>query len=768
MCAEVYHPSYGGDQAALLRTPSFDMSELTEAHLEFEHSGVEMVTGYVRAIVTDPGGVVTIDTLRTYFDPLPQAPCAPTLAELIPLNQYCGDGFEDVVIEFMTYWNQPCASPLPDYQDWKIDNVVVWGIDRIRPGPASATVTPLGTGTRELSWETPGDDGGVRQAELFNIRFGAEPIDASNWRHSIWVEPKMVSPGAFPVPGVPGTQVTIDVNQLASNMQYFNVRTLDEITHLGRVGSDGTNHPPTLTVPDTVFVQEWDLVSFDITASDPDYDGVLLFALSMPADASFEDGGNGAGTLDWQTGSGDLGDHLVLFEARDWSGLTDQDTTVIRVGASAPVAGACCLPDDCCVVLTATLCGNEGGQFQGVGTVCEPNPCGPARPDWADHNVGEALFTVTDQGSVGFMDATQTDGSGFVYPSGGSNHLYIGGLWIGDQSGYVANRDFDADPAREWEVSLCPDGRIQSTLQAGQQTHRSSYTDRGAGGTGSLRVEQESWSYSSPGSDDDFVIVRIVLKNEGTSTFNEVYAGMMLDFDMEGASADNTGSTDASRKVAWCAGASGIHAGVRLLEPIATGLPVGNLTLIHNPTYVYPNMYVLDADKYAFLSAADAAHVLTDAPAPDDYSTLVSAGPFDLPPGASAELAFAVIGGQDRAELLQNADAAQTAYSGYVADAPEGAGGISETRLLLNAPNPFSESTQLVFELARSEHVQMEIFDVGGRRVRQLLSDALLPGRHHAVWDGRDDAGHRLESGTYFVRMRGGDQSDTRRVLLLR
>lgn len=46
----------------------------------------------------------------------------------------------------------------------------------------------------------------------------------------------------------------------------------------------------------------------------------------------------------------------------------------------APVVGACCLPDGECEVLTSAACVDEGGTWQGGGTVCDPNPCEPGPP----------------------------------------------------------------------------------------------------------------------------------------------------------------------------------------------------------------------------------------------------------------------------------------------------------------------------------------------------------------------------------------------------
>ena len=70
-------------------------------------------------------------------------------------------------------------------------------------------------------------------------------------------------------------------------------------------------------------------------------------------------------------------------------------------------------------------------------------------------------------------------------------------------------------------------------------------------------------------------------------------------------------------------------------------------------------------------------------------------------------------------------------------------------QLLGNYPNPFNPSTQIAFELSVPARVQLEVYDIQGRKIAELLSGNVLPaGRHEQLFD----AG-RLSSGTYFYRL---------------
>ena len=83
-------------------------------------------------------------------------------------------------------------------------------------------------------------------------------------------------------------------------------------------------------------------------------------------------------------------------------------------------------------------------------------------------------------------------------------------------------------------------------------------------------------------------------------------------------------------------------------------------------------------------------------------------------------------------------------------------------------PNPFNPRTEIAFVAPGGGRVQVRIYDLRGRRVRDLVDEDLGAGRHVRDWDGRDDAGQALPSGVYFVRLGGGDASETMKLTLVR
>jgi len=82
------------------------------------------------------------------------------------------------------------------------------------------------------------------------------------------------------------------------------------------------------------------------------------------------------------------------------------------------------------------------------------------------------------------------------------------------------------------------------------------------------------------------------------------------------------------------------------------------------------------------------------------------------------------------------------------------------------APNPFNPVTIIRYEVPRTGAVRLTVFDVRGRRVRDLVDGNVVAGRHEVMWDGRDDHGQVAAAGIYFARMTDGDNASTAKMVL--
>jgi hypothetical protein len=101
--------------------------------------------------------------------------------------------------------------------------------------------------------------------------------------------------------------------------------------------------------------------------------------------------------------------------------------------------------------------------------------------------------------------------------------------------------------------------------------------------------------------------------------------------------------------------------------------------------------------------------------------------------------------------------------------APGPYAGIRAARLLANAPNPFNPRTQLRWAQTRPGRVQLSLYDLHGRRVREIDAGFRDPGEHSFVWDATDRRGARVASGVYLLRLSfDGIESDRRSITLVR
>jgi len=83
-------------------------------------------------------------------------------------------------------------------------------------------------------------------------------------------------------------------------------------------------------------------------------------------------------------------------------------------------------------------------------------------------------------------------------------------------------------------------------------------------------------------------------------------------------------------------------------------------------------------------------------------------------------------------------------------------------------PNPFNAEVRADFSVPVRSRIQLEVVNVLGQHVRTLADEPFDAGEQSLVWDGRNDQGTAVASGSYFLRMRAGDFESQRKVLLLR
>lgn len=86
-----------------------------------------------------------------------------------------------------------------------------------------------------------------------------------------------------------------------------------------------------------------------------------------------------------------------------------------------------------------------------------------------------------------------------------------------------------------------------------------------------------------------------------------------------------------------------------------------------------------------------------------------------------------------------------------------------EYSLSQNHPNPFNPTTSVDFSLARSGQVELNVFDMSGRKVQQAFSGSMNAGNHTVEINASV-----LPAGIYLYRLEAGDFTSTKKMILLK
>lgn len=102
--------------------------------------------------------------------------------------------------------------------------------------------------------------------------------------------------------------------------------------------------------------------------------------------------------------------------------------------------------------------------------------------------------------------------------------------------------------------------------------------------------------------------------------------------------------------------------------------------------------------------------------------------------------------------------------SAIVLDVQEQDGGIVDKFQFSSVyPNPFNTSVNLEFELVRAGATHLQVFDVTGREMAELVNESLTPGVHNVKWNGTNVA-----SGVYIARLAQGKNVATQKLLMIK
>lgn len=93
---------------------------------------------------------------------------------------------------------------------------------------------------------------------------------------------------------------------------------------------------------------------------------------------------------------------------------------------------------------------------------------------------------------------------------------------------------------------------------------------------------------------------------------------------------------------------------------------------------------------------------------------------------------------------------------------------MGELILDQNTPNPFTTQTTISFTLPVADQVKLEVLDVYGNVVKTLVNGNLDASNYQYVWDGTNNSGRQVASGTYLYRLTAGNEIRTSKMTLVR
>lgn len=385
----------------------------------------------------------------------------------------------------------------------------------------------------------------------------------------------------------------------------------------------------------------------------------------------------------------------------------------------------------------------------------------------ATHTSGLIDFTVSNFGMYGLGPESiiPHQGAGFTF-NGGGNFLWEGGLIMGTSSSQVSSGVHSYIYASDYDFTVADGGAMEFWSPGGPiaQRARCATIDRNAANPINVRVEQESFSFDAP--DDNYVILRFILRNESGSTVSGLRFGLFTDWDVVQYDT-NAGGYESAEGYLWTAYNSGVLSnfrGVGMLQGTLTTALTQPGSVVTVPAEFGNGFTPLE--KYNSL-AAGTGSANTYKTATTDLSQVMAIGPISLADGEVDTVAYAIMAAASLAEMTQTFSDAQTKYAEVtiatdIQDDPDTPVLPTQYALRQNYPNPFNPTTQISFDLPRASDYLLRVFNILGQEVYRHEGHAVA-GTVDIVWDASGEA-----SGVYLYRLEADDYAASRKMMLLK
>ncbi len=375
-----------------------------------------------------------------------------------------------------------------------------------------------------------------------------------------------------------------------------------------------------------------------------------------------------------------------------------------------------------------------------------------ANVDYLNIAENDVSTTATSKGKTYYSLDGQAQGLGFLYQT--QNLIYDGGLMIGVDTNRVSDCIREASAANNADFKISTNIYRKPSPVSLMDTY-AKYTDSLAATIIGLEIEQRTWVWNSV-PDKKYVIWEYVIKNNSSTTYTSMYAGICADWDISATTfTANKSSYDATNKMgySWCTDPGGKYAGIKLLtsfappnfygiENIAGGCggydvttPAGYSTSLKYKTLTQSR---LTAGTCSLVG--------------NDVLNVMSSGPYSVAPGQKVVVAFALIAGDSLLDLQNSAAAAQIKYSTVAYGV-----GVNEISLADNTvlvyPNPATD--KIYVTIKNKTENDLFVYDVNGKLIYENKNS-----------DSFNIDTDKWSRGIYFIKVANKDGVSTSKIVL--
>lgn len=93
---------------------------------------------------------------------------------------------------------------------------------------------------------------------------------------------------------------------------------------------------------------------------------------------------------------------------------------------------------------------------------------------------------------------------------------------------------------------------------------------------------------------------------------------------------------------------------------------------------------------------------------------------------------------------------------------------VSSFQLQDNYPNPFNSTTIINYNVPANSHVSLSIYNLSGQKIKTLINNTQTSGYQSVTWNGEDNWGNEVSSGTYIYRLQTDNSVQMKKMLYLK